>query len=139
MQSAHTIVEDSRLSQLISTAQSYQALDAWLKRELPPRLANTCQVICVREGELVVFADNGAVAAKLRALEGDIVARAAKQGMPLRRVRIRVQINLVPLKKPKNLAIGAGGIASLTQAASTVNDPNLAAALARLVRHQCKT
>src|SRR5574342_316751 len=58
---------------------------------LPPALARSCSIANYRQGKIVVFAPNGAVAAKLNLLRPTLLDRLSKRGAEITGLDIRVQ------------------------------------------------
>lgn len=132
---SHFGKKDQQLADLTAAAQAILTLDRAFKRLLPGRLAEQCQVACVRAGELVVFAHNSTVAARLRLLGNSVVAPLARQGYPLSTLRVKVLPT--PPRKPrqKSFALSDAGIDAFARAADEVRNPVVKDALKRLLRH----
>ena len=58
---------------------------------LPRALADSCSIANYKQGRIVVFAPNGAVAAKLNLLRPALVDRLSKRGIEVTGLDIRVQ------------------------------------------------
>ena len=58
---------------------------------LPRALSDSCSIANYRQGKIVVFASNGAVAAKLNLLRPTLVDRLSKRGVEVTGLDIRVQ------------------------------------------------
>jgi hypothetical protein len=58
---------------------------------LPQELAHSCSIANYRQGKIVVFAPNGAVAAKLHLLRPTLLDRLSKRGVEITGLDIRVQ------------------------------------------------
>lgn len=130
---ADLIGTDRTLADLTRAAAAFRKLDAALKRELTPGLADNCEAVCLRHGEVIVFARSGAVATKLKAMEARLANALAAAGWPVSRLKIRVRVEVAQIKKPKTLTLNSAALAQLDAAAQRVSDPALARTLARLV------
>jgi hypothetical protein len=70
-----------------------------------PQLAEACRAVRIRDGELVVFANNGIVAARLRMMGNSLLAPLEARGYSASKVRIKVDIHLTPpRRRPSALA-----------------------------------
>lgn len=126
---------DNQLASLTNAAQAILTLDAAFRRLLPGKLGEFCQVACVRGGELVVFAHNSTVAARLRLLGQSLVAPLARQGYPV--TTLKVKVLPTPPKPPrqKSFHLSDAGVAAFAQAAGEIRQPEVKQALQRLLRH----
>ncbi len=129
---------DRTLADLARAAAAFRKLDTALKRELTPGLADNCEAVCLRNGEVTVFARSGAVATKLKALEARLANALAAAGWPVSRLKIRVRVEVEQIKKPKTLTLNAVALEQLDAAAQRVSDPALARTLAQLVARRRK-
>ncbi len=132
---SHFTGKDRQLADLTAAAQAILQLDRAFKRLLPGRLAEQCQVACVRGGELVVFAHNSTVAARLRLLGNSVVAALARQGYPLTTLRVKVLPTPPKPVKQKSFSLSPAGIDAFSRAADEVGNPVVKQALQRLLRH----
>lgn len=127
---------DSALARLTEQARALMKMDRQFRRLLPEAVAACCQAVRVEEGELLLYADNGLIAARLRMLAPGLLPRLAALGYPVDRVRIRVNPRFAPPAREKKLKIGASALDGIERAAAeSVRHPNVAAALARLIAH----
>jgi len=60
---------------------------------LPPPLGEHCAVANLKQGTLVVFAANGATAARVRQLVPTLLGGFAAAGVPLREIKLKVRID----------------------------------------------
>jgi len=70
------------------------ALQSVLAEALPENLAASATVASMNAGELILFADNGAVAAKLRQMTTRILTSLRQQGYEITGIRLRVQVSI---------------------------------------------
>lgn len=105
----------------------------------PPSLAQMCRVGGVQDQVLVMYASNGAIAAKLRQLAPTMLEKFKETGVEVASIRVRVQVSfLPPVRTPvKSLRLGAAGAASLGQLAEqlSASSPLRRALEAILERH----
>jgi hypothetical protein len=126
---------DSTLRQLTREANALMALDQ-VFRSQPPQLAEACRAVRIRDGELVVFANNGIVAARLRMMGNSLLAPLEARGYSASKVRIKVDIHLTPPPPPpKRIGISQQALAEIEAGAQQVSNPLVSAALARLIAH----
>lgn len=130
--------QDSTLARLTAEAQQLMALGRAFHALLPAALAEHCRAVRIRDDELVVFADNGTVAARLRLIGPGLLPQLARQGFVARQLRVKVAINLPKPVKEKTLNISEAALDGMEQAASSVSNPLVSQALARLIAHHRK-
>ncbi|RMD01790.1 DUF721 domain-containing protein [Aquitalea palustris] len=127
---------DSTLSQLTREANALMALDQAFRSQLPPQLAEACRAVRIRDGELVVFAHNGIVAARLRMMGNSLLAPLESRGYSASKIRIKVDIHLnPPPPPPKRIGISQQALEEIEAGAQQVSNPLVSAALARLIAH----
>jgi hypothetical protein len=127
---------DSSLARLTEEARALMRMDRQFRKLLPETVAAACQAVRIEGGELLIFADNGLIAARLRMLAPGVLPRLAALGYPAERARIRVKPRFAPPKRDKQFNIGARALDDIERAtAESVRHPQVAAALARLVAH----
>ena len=96
-------------------------------------LARRSRVAYEQAGVLVVVADTGAVAAKLRQLAPRIVNEIVKSVPEINAMKVEVQVTDGPLRAGPRPRIGAGAIRSLGGLRDTLPDSSLRQALSRLL------
>ncbi|MDF0604653.1 DUF721 domain-containing protein [Neisseriaceae bacterium TC5R-5] len=128
---------DHLLKQLSAQAHQLLALDKAFQALLPDTLNHACQAVRIREGELVVYAHNGIVAARLRMMAHGLLPSLARQGYIASKVRIKVDLQLATkAPPPKNLHISTQALDAMEQAAQSISQPLVSAALAKLIARQ---
>ncbi|MCC6609844.1 MAG: DUF721 domain-containing protein [Burkholderiales bacterium] len=65
-----------------------------LRQLLPASLRGLYQIARIKQGKVVIFAENNAVAAKLRMLEPTIVSELSRRGRNLTGIEVRVQVEI---------------------------------------------
>lgn len=126
---------DKQLADLTAAAHAILALDRAFKRLLPGQLGQFCQVACVREGELVVYAHNSTVAARLRLLGNNLLPPLQRQGHALSQLRIKVLPTPPKQVKPKSFQLSDAGIHAFDDAASHIRNPVVRDAMLALLAH----
>ena len=138
------------LGELFGTAEALKALKVRVRRasELqslyvrtaPRELAGSSRVKGCRAGTLFVFADNAAVAAKLKQLAPRLVAAIRENEPEINQIRIEVQVGgreAVSGSKSRKKPLTEGAVRRLDELAETMPEGGLKAALARLAaRHK---
>lgn len=104
----------------------------------PPPLAQMCKVSGIQDRILVLYANNGAIAAKARQLAPTVLEKFQKRGVEVTAILVRVQADFRPPRErpPKTLRLGSAGAASLRRLAVQLEESPLKRALeAMLERH----
>lgn len=131
--------QDNTLARLTAQAHALLKMDRQFRKMLPEPVAAACHAVRIEDGELLVFADNGLIAARLRMLAPGLLPRLAALGYPATRVRVRVNLQVSPAPRVKTHAISEGALDAIEEtAAQTITNPVVADALARLISHHRK-
>jgi hypothetical protein len=123
------------LGRLNHQAQRLAELDRAYKRAVPRELAEVSGVDHVKAGSLFLWADGGAVAAKLRHLSPMVLSRITRLAPEVSAIRVIVQVSGSPAGRPNSSAkpgIGEGGAEALRGLVDTLAPSPLKTALARL-------
>ena len=128
--------QDQTLARLTAAAHELMALDRAFKKLIPPAMGEACRAVRIRDDELVIHADNGIVAARLRMTAPGLLPQLAQQGYPASKVRVKVALQLVRVKKPKTLAISETALDGMEQASGCIGHPDVKRALQRLIARQ---
>ena len=119
---------------LLKQARLHQKLDQLLKSELDSKMAEHCQVACVRNGRLLIFPPTPVWRTRLVLLSSGLLSRLRNKGYPgLTGIDVKVSplINNVDVvKKPKNLTSAAK--LSLSRFADACPDETLQAIAKRM-------
>ena len=126
--------QDKQLANLTDIAQAILVLDRAFKRLLPGQLGQSCQVACVRDGELVVYAHNSTVAARLRLLGNNLLPPLQRQGYPLQTLRVKVLPTPPKLRKPKSFHLSDAGVNAFDDAARNIRNPVVRDAMLMLLK-----
>lgn len=131
------LLADASMARLSSHASRLARLQAALMAALPPSLARGTRVANIRSGKLVIHADNGAVAAKLRQMAPRLADLVRFDAAEVTGIDIRVQGRIGNTAKaaPKTGAkIGDKSKRGLTSLESSLPEGSrLRAALGRLI------
>lgn len=104
----------------------------------PPPLARMCRISGLQDRILVLYANNGAIATKVRQLAPTMLEKFQKRGVEVTAILVRVQADFrLPQKPPaKTLRLGAAGLASLRQLAERLEASPLKQAIEEMLeRH----
>ena len=138
---------DSRIGSLLDNLVELQPLKRELNRltalqtalmDAIPRSLSTStnvNVASVKAGELVIFADNGAVAAKLRQIAPRILLSLCQRGYELTGINIQVQVRTRYNPLPhKQISLSKSGLTAISLLADKLKPSSLKDALLRLAR-----
>ena len=132
------------IGSLLASLKDLQAINVRIKRlsalqqvyarAVPSELARGSRVAFERSGTVVVRADTGAIAAKLRHLAPRIVAEIVKFDRQVTSIRVELQIVQSSSAKPESpRQIGPKGVLSLTSLRDALPEAPLRQALSRLL------
>jgi len=126
------------LDAILVHVERLAALERLYVASVPGELARRSAVAYEHQGTLVVVADNGAVAAKLRHLAPRIVVGIVKSVPEVTSIRVEVQVKEpAPARRGRPQAkIGPQGLEHLGALRDSLADSPLKAALNRLVSRQ---
>lgn len=123
------------LSLLTHKARQLMLLQRQWEQVVPASMQRGCRVLHLEQQTLTLAADNGAIAAKLRQMSGELSARLRTAGCEVTVIQVQVQVSApayVPPPKPH--ALSAFGKDQLEGLASKLDESPLKAALQRLVK-----
>lgn len=127
---------DAAIANLQAHADHLLQLQQILETALPPALGRSCRVANLKQGVLIIHAENGAAATKLRQLTATLAERYRTHGEPLTEVRVKVQPldeNPQPKPQPRAATLGSGGRASIERLLGNLPDGPLRQALSGFV------
>ncbi len=122
------------LSALNRTLQRIAALQRLYEACAPSELISASRVVGDRGGILMIAADNGAIAAKLRQLAPRLLKNLQKQRAEVTGIQIQVQVFQAarkPEPAPEKSPLSIDSIDNFEKLSRRVKDPGLSAALAR--------
>lgn len=122
-----------QLRGLNSAIRNQLALQTVLVEILPVELGQSATVVASGTGELVLLADNGAVAAKLKQLAPRILNHFRQRGLEANGIRVQTQVSIRHKPLPqKQISLGENARQALLQLSSSLKDSPLKAAIERL-------
>jgi hypothetical protein len=123
------------LLQLTQRAKQLAALQSHYQQIAPPSLVAASRVMQLHGQTLIVSADNGAVAAKLRQTGPEIVSAFAARGIEVTGIQIRVQVRIraTPTVSPPR-TVSKNARKELENLALNLSESPLKNALRRLAR-----
>jgi len=127
---------DESMARLALHASRLQKLQKVLEKIAPSLLARSCRVANFKLGVLVIHAENGAVAAKLRQMAPSMSAAFQSEGEQVAEIRIKVHpLETAHEHKPQAQAavLGEDSRARLDHLADTLPDGPLKTALEKFV------
>lgn len=126
----------SRLQALTRQVQHLAALERTWKEIAPSPLASSATVGVLQQQTLVIFAANGAVAAKLRQLLPSLVGKFQKRGFEVTAIRIEVQAPPRRAEAPrkKTAALSPKALERLAELEQSLQASTLKNALQTLLR-----
>ena len=139
-------MSDIRVGLLLNSLPELQALNRELRQlaalqsalaeVLPANLATSASVALVKAGELILVADNGAVAAKLRQIAPRILSSLRQRGYEITGIRLQVQVRTRDNPLPqKQISLSSEARNAIDSLSSQLDPSPLKAALKRLGRH----
>lgn len=129
------LASNQDLRQLSSKASQLNALQRHYESIIPPALQRSSQVLQLHKQTLVIAANNGAVAAKLRQMTAELISRFQARGCEVTGIQIKVQVTAPPPVmsfKPRKLSKVARE--ALNSLGEDLADSPLKSALRRLGR-----
>lgn len=123
------------LRQLSHKASQLLELQRLYEKIAPPSLALSSRVMQLEQKILMVQADNGAVAAKLRQLSPRLSQLFRDNGQEVTAIQVRVQVTFLPtIPTTSAPTMGIAGRQRLIDLADKLSDSPLKSALQRLAR-----
>lgn len=121
---------------LMPQAKRLLELRRTLAQLLPEPLARACSIANYKQGRIIVFAENSAVAAKLKLLHPALCSKLSKRGMEVTAMKIEVQPRSEPSREniPKAANMTQEAARSLTDLCVQLPDSELKLALSRLAK-----
>jgi hypothetical protein len=112
------------------------ALQSILAEVLPGNLATSAGVASMKAGELILFAENGAIAAKLRQMAPRILISLRQHGYKVTGIHLQVQARIRHNPLPqKQISLSSEARNAIDSLSERLNASPLKAALRRLGRH----
>ncbi len=124
---------EPELRSLFNTVQTLSELQNHFARVVPPQFAQASQVLGLHNGTLNIATANGTMAAKLRQLAPELVAKLQNRGCEVSAIRVKVQVTYAtrpPVRTPRRLTETAQQ--QLQELSYSLNDSPLKLALEKL-------
>ena len=101
---------------------------------VPQQLSRTSSIVNYKQGNVVIFAENNAIAAKLRLLSPRLINDFSKRGVQVTGIRLEVQPRETPKQSfpPKRAKLSAAGAKSIDALARSLPNSKLKQAVAEL-------
>ncbi|MBI3902258.1 MAG: DUF721 domain-containing protein [Nitrosomonadales bacterium] len=123
------------LRQLSRKAGELQSLQQLYERVAPPSLVRSSHVLQLEGRTLLLAADNGAVAAKLRQLVPELIHLFQNGGSEVTGIQVRVQVSTLSAGRASApVTLSATGKKRLVELADELADSPLKSALQRLAK-----
>ena len=105
---------------------------------VPQRLLQSSSIVNFKQGNVVIFAENNAIAAKLRLLSPRLVNDFSKRGVQVTGIRLEVQPRqeAQQVLTPKQAQLSAAGAESLEALAKRLPDSRLKQAVTEIVERK---
>jgi hypothetical protein len=129
------LASNPELRQLSSKAKQITALQRHYESIAPPNLTRSSLVLRLHQQTMVIAANNGAVAAKLRQMSAELISLFQARGCEVTLIQIKVQVATPPrivLSEPRKL--GKSARDALNRLDENLADSPLKTALRRLVK-----
>ncbi|MCE5181062.1 MAG: DUF721 domain-containing protein [Betaproteobacteria bacterium] len=135
-QPAHSFLSAATsLQTLLQQAQKLLVLQDTWDEIAPKSLVAASRIGAVSQQTLVVYTNNGAVAAKLKQIAPTLLAKLQARGVEVTAIRIDVQVTPpAPGKKPKDLSVSPNALSSLNKLEESLADSPLKSALQSLIQ-----
>jgi len=126
---------NQELRQISGKVRQLRAFQSHYEQIAPPSLLRSSHVAQIEGSVLILAANNGAVAAKLRQLTPELIRQLELQGCEVTAIQVRVQVTLPPnAHTPHPASLSAKGKEQLSNLAATLSESPLKSALERLAR-----
>jgi hypothetical protein len=131
------LTEADSINSLMPQAKRLLELRHILREALPGELPRYCSVANWRRGRLVIFAENNAVAAKLKLLRPALGDHFQKRGVEVTAIEIQVQPAKASPAPPRKAAkLSAAGAESLAALSSQLSDSELKSLISALANRK---
>lgn len=135
---------NNTLKPLLQEADHHQQLQQlWVLAA--PEFCAYSQVLALNQGTLLIGANSGAVASRIRLTEASLIRKIQEfcqkskkiKGLNLISIKVKVQVKSQPAEKRKRIKPPSSkALSTLEACADTVENPALQSALRNFIRHQ---
>ena len=121
------------IASLMPQARRLIELRGILTAALPESLARSCSIANYKQGKIVIFAANSAVAAKLKLLSPALLEKLSKRAIEVTGLEVRVQpLNLAGQPVEKSAKMSAEAVRGLGRLFEQLPDSELKTVLGRI-------
>jgi len=126
------------IAALLPQAERLIELRRIYKEIMPQQLLRSSSIVNYKQENVVIFADNNAIAAKIKLLSPRLVNDFSKRGLQVTGIRLEVQPRQEPPKAliPKQAKLSAAGAESLEAVAKRLPDSRLKQAVTEIVERK---
>jgi len=129
------LASNPELRQLSSKAEQLAALQSHYEHISPPTLIQCSRILQLRQQVVVIAADNGAVAGKLRQMTSELISLFQARGCEITGIQIKVQVAVQTRQiSSESRKLGKTARDALSKLDDSLADSPLKTALRRLVR-----
>src|SRR5262245_1245259 len=142
MQAKHIgeyLASDSGTGRLVPQVAVLLAIRQRLSSALPDNLRRSCAIANYKQGNVVVFAGNSAVAAKVRLLAPKLIESLSGYGLQFTGIKVQVQAEssfALPMTEKKARSLSIGASASLARLGKTLPESRLRRAVEALAKRR---
>lgn len=138
MQKISTLLSTQQsISSLAKQASALTALQKIWHAIVPENLLPYTQAGNIQHKRLTVYADNGAVAAKIKLLLPTLLSKLQKQGVEVTSIRVQVQVQSIaskPIRSPR--VVSQNGADNLQALSKQLSGTRLGEILAKIASHK---
>jgi len=122
------------ISALLPHAERLIELRRIYQEIMPQQLLRSSTIVNYKQENLVIFAENNAIAAKIKLLSPRLVSDFSRRGLQVTGIRLEVQPRQIPPEEPmeKHARLSSAGAESLQDLAKRLPDSKLKQAVAEL-------
>ncbi len=136
MQRLNTLLKQPELNALNARSKQTLAVQKIWEEIAPDNLAKLSHAGSIQNQQLTVYADNSAVAAKIKLLSPSLLIQLQKQVCEVTAIRVKVQVKSSPQTKPKALRkLSPAAASSLKKLSSELAGTMLGEALDKLSKN----
>jgi hypothetical protein len=139
MQRFNTLLKQPELIELNKrTLESQAAQKLWVEIA-PDNMAQFSHISSIKNNQFTVYANNNAVAAKIKLLIPSLLIKLEKQGYEVTAIRVKVQAKSSPLPVPKfRKSLSTEAIHQLQKLEVKLSGTSLGESLAKLLKNASK-
>jgi hypothetical protein len=131
------LIDNPELRRLTEGAQQIQALQQHYQQFAQPFILNSSRILRLDQHILVIVADNGTVAAKLRQLAPEFIGLFQERGYEVTGIQVEVQVRFTPsAASVTKRSLSAHSKQELFDLSEKLSDSPLKQAIDRLVRNK---